>query len=55
MKEQENVNIDEDMELQHELEQEEIYQNMRLKCEVEFGMLSQERYDKIMEEKKGKQ
>lgn len=52
MREQEAQNMDEDIEMQKELEEEEKYQLMRLKYEVEFGILSQEDYDKILEEKK---
>jgi WD40 repeat protein len=52
MREQEQQNIDEDAEMQKELEEEDKYQQMKLKYEVEFGIITQEQYDKIMEEKK---
>lgn len=52
LREQENQNMDEDAAHQKELEEEEKYQAMKLKCQVEFGIISQEEYDKIQEEKK---
>lgn len=52
MKEQEAQNMDEDAELQKELEEEEKYQVMKLKYQLEFGLITQEEYDKIQEEKK---
>mmetsp|Transcript_13720 Transcript_13720/g.12161 ORF Transcript_13720/g.12161 Transcript_13720/m.12161 type:complete len:156 (+) Transcript_13720:972-1439(+) len=52
MREQEAQNIDEDAEIQKETEDEEKYQAMKLKYEVEFGIITKEEYDKILEEKK---
>ena len=52
MREQEAQNIDEGAENQKELEEEDKYQMMKLKYEVEFGIITQEDYDKILEEKK---
>lgn len=51
-REQEAQNMDEDAELTKELEEEEKYQQMKLKSQIEFGIITQEEYDRIMEEKK---
>lgn len=55
MKEQEAQNMDDDAGLQKELEEEEKYQIIKLKYELEFGIITQEEFDKIKEEKKNKQ
>lgn len=52
MREQEAQNMDDDATIQKELEEEEKYQLMKLKFEVEFGIITQEQHDKILEEKK---
>ena len=52
MREQEAQNHDEDSELNKEIEEEEKYQNMKLTYKRDFGIISTEDYDKIMEEKK---
>lgn len=53
-REQEAQNIDEDAELHKELEEEEKYQQMKLRSQIEnnLGTLTQEEYDRIIEEKK---
>lgn len=51
-REQEAQNMDDDSELIKEQEEEEKYQNTKLKYQLDFGILTQEQYDQIMEEKK---
>lgn len=51
-REQEAQNQDEDSEMIKAQEEEERYQNMKLKYQKDFGIISQEEYDKILEEKK---
>lgn len=51
-REQEAQNQDEDAEIAKEHEEEEKYQLMKLRVQKEFGMISQEEFDKIMDEKK---
>jgi hypothetical protein len=52
MREQEAQKIDENEGIQKELEEEDKYQIMKLKCELEFGIITQEMYDKVLEDKK---
>lgn len=51
-REQEALNHDDELLMQKELDEEEDYQMTKLKCMKEFEMISQEDYDKIIEEKK---
>jgi hypothetical protein len=52
MREQEAQNIDEDAARLKELSEEDMYQSMKLKYELEFELITQEEYDKILEDKK---
>jgi len=52
MREQERQNNDEEAEMQKELEEEDEYQLMKLQCQLEFGAITQEQYDKVLEERK---
>lgn len=51
-KEQEAQNHDDDGTHQKELDEEEKYQEMKLKCKRDFGIITQEEFDKILEDKK---
>lgn len=52
LKEHEAQNYDEEAIHQKELDEEEDYQLTKLRCQKEFGIITQEQYDKILEEKK---
>lgn len=43
---------DEEQALAKELEEEEEFQLIKLKCKRDFGIITQDEFDKIMEEKK---
>jgi PHD/YefM family antitoxin component YafN of YafNO toxin-antitoxin module len=51
-REQEAQNMDDDTEKIKEFEEEDKYQCIKLRYQKDFGLISQEEYDKIMEEKK---
>lgn len=51
-KEQEAQNHEDDGHHQKELEEEDKYQEMKLRCRRDFGIITQEQYDKVLEEKK---